>query len=170
MPQLLRTGPAVSIHLQEGLTVSLSGFTDPLRDGFRRPFLTGFVLHTVIIDTAHLQPVSLSSGIIINTADTGHSHRSRIAFGQIRLKGRSNFNSRAVKIEEVRERLGIKKTVIQPRNKEKVIEEKIMKKPSYIVDYENRFKSKLKGNLKNGYLEQKNQDKFILLNQRGFKS
>lgn len=99
-----------------------------------------------------------------------HAETATTATHQFRLKGRSNFNSRAVKIEEVRERLGIKKTVIQPRNKEKVIEEKIMKKPSYIVDYENRFKSKLKGNLKNGYLEQKNQDKFILLNQRGFKS
>ena len=99
-----------------------------------------------------------------------HAETATTATHQFRLKGRSNFNSRAVKIEEVRERLGIKKTVIQPRNKEKVIEEKIMKKPSYIGDYENRFKSKLKGNLKNGYLEQKNQDKFILLNQRGFKS
>ena len=45
-----------------------------------------------------------------------------------------------------------------------------MKKTSYIVDYKNRFKSKLKGNLKDGYLEQKNQDKFIFFNQRGFKS
>ncbi|WP_314420450.1 hypothetical protein [Pseudescherichia vulneris] len=85
-----------------------------------------------------------------------HAEKATTATHQFRLKGRSNFNSRAVKIEEVRERLGIKKAVIQPRNKEKVIEEKIIKKPSYIVDYENRFKSKLKGYLKNGYLEQKN--------------
>ncbi|WP_316436212.1 relaxase/mobilization nuclease domain-containing protein [Klebsiella pasteurii] len=99
-----------------------------------------------------------------------HAETATTATHQFRLKGRSNFNSRAVKIEEVRERLGIKKPVIQPRNKEKVIEEKIMKKTSYIVDYENRFKSKLKGNLKDGYLEQKNQDKFIVFNQRGFKS
>ncbi|MGM5851156.1 relaxase/mobilization nuclease domain-containing protein [Klebsiella pneumoniae] len=99
-----------------------------------------------------------------------HAETATTATHQFRLKGRSNFNSRAVKIEEVRERLGIKKTVIQPRNKEKVIEEKIMKKTSYIVDYKNRFKSKLKGNLKDGYLEQKNQDKFIFFNQRGFKS
>ncbi|SUX87192.1 Uncharacterised protein [Citrobacter koseri] len=99
-----------------------------------------------------------------------HAETATTATHQFRLKGRSNFNSRAVKIEEVRERLGIKKPVIQPRNKEKVIEEKIMKKTSYIVDYENRFKSKLKGNLKDGYLEQKNQDKFIFFNQRGFKS
>ncbi|HGF3756439.1 TPA: relaxase/mobilization nuclease domain-containing protein [Escherichia coli] len=99
-----------------------------------------------------------------------HAETATTATHQFRLKGRSNFNSRAVKIEEVRERLGIKKPVIQPRNKEKVIEEKIMKKTSYIVDYKNRFKSKLKGNLKYGYLEQKNQDKFIFFNQRGFKS
>ncbi|EJH3513818.1 relaxase/mobilization nuclease domain-containing protein, partial [Escherichia coli] len=97
-----------------------------------------------------------------------HAETATTATHQFRLKGRSNFNSRAVKIEEVRERLGIKKPVIQPRNKEKVIEEKIMKKTSYIVDYKNRFKSKLKGNLKDGYLEQKNQDKFIFFNQRGF--
>ncbi|WP_241183212.1 relaxase/mobilization nuclease domain-containing protein [Klebsiella michiganensis] len=99
-----------------------------------------------------------------------HAETATTATHQFRLKGRSNFNSRAVKIEEVRERLGIKKPVIQPRNKEKVIEEKIMKKTSYIVDYKNRFKSKLKGNLKDGYLEQKNQDKFIFFNPRGFKS
>ena len=32
---------------------------------------------------------------------------------------------------------------IQPKNEEKVINEEIKKKPAYIVDYENRFKSRL---------------------------
>ncbi|WP_254304434.1 hypothetical protein [Citrobacter freundii] len=38
-----------------------------------------------------------------------HAETATTATHQFRLKGRSNFNSRAVKIEEVRERLGIKK-------------------------------------------------------------
>ncbi|HHQ8350293.1 TPA: relaxase/mobilization nuclease domain-containing protein [Salmonella enterica subsp. diarizonae] len=82
-----------------------------------------------------------SGGSISRILD--HAETATTATHQFRLKGRSSFNSRAVKIEEVRERLGIKKPVIQPRNKEKVIEEKIMKKPAYIVDHENRFKSRL---------------------------
>lgn len=57
-----------------------------------------------------------------------HAETANAATNQFRLKGRSSFNSRAAKIEEVRERLGIKKSVIQPRNKEKVVEEEISKK------------------------------------------
>ncbi|EIO9288301.1 relaxase, partial [Escherichia coli] len=41
-----------------------------------------------------------------------------------------------------------KKPVIQPRNKEKIINDEIKKKPDYIVEYENRFKSKLKEAIK----------------------
>ncbi|WP_434637210.1 relaxase/mobilization nuclease domain-containing protein [Klebsiella sp. I138] len=77
-----------------------------------------------------------------------HAETAITATDKFRLKGRSSFNSRAAKIEEVRERLGIKKPVIQPRNKEKVIKEEIKKKPAYMAEYENRFKSKLKSNLK----------------------
>ncbi|EAY4784047.1 relaxase [Salmonella enterica] len=77
-----------------------------------------------------------------------HAETANAATHSFRLKGRSSFNSRATKIEEIRDRLGIKKPVIQPRNKEKVIEKEIKKKPFYMVEHENRFKYKLKSNLK----------------------
>lgn len=77
-----------------------------------------------------------------------HAETANAATHKFRLKGRSSFNSRAVKIEEVRERLGIKKPIIQPRNKEKVIEEEINKKSSCNVEYENIFKSKLRGGIR----------------------
>lgn len=44
--------------------------------------------------------------------------------------------------------LGIIKPLIQPRNKEKVIKEALKKKPDYLVEYENRFKKRLKENFK----------------------
>ncbi|KKO55966.1 relaxase/mobilization nuclease domain protein [Serratia ureilytica] len=73
-----------------------------------------------------------------------HAETANAATNQFSLKGRSSFNSRAAKIEEVRERLGIKKPVIQPRNKEKVVEEEISKKSSCNVEHENIFKSKFR--------------------------
>ncbi|WP_071883433.1 relaxase/mobilization nuclease domain-containing protein [Pluralibacter gergoviae] len=72
-----------------------------------------------------------------------HAQTANAATNNFRLKGRSSFNSRATKIEEIREKLGIKKTVIHPRNKEKIVKEEIKKKPYYIVEHENRFKSRL---------------------------
>lgn len=78
----------------------------------------------------------------------GHAETASAATNKFRLKGRSSFNSRAIKIEEIRDRLGIKKPVIQAKNKAKLIKEEIKKNPSYMVDYENRFKSKLKESLK----------------------
>ncbi|EAN3449289.1 relaxase [Salmonella enterica] len=72
-----------------------------------------------------------------------HAETANAATNNFRLKGRSSFNSRATKIEEIREKLGIKKTVIHPRNKEKIVKEEIKKKPYYIVEHENRFKSRL---------------------------
>ncbi|EBN0688284.1 relaxase/mobilization nuclease domain-containing protein [Salmonella enterica] len=87
-----------------------------------------------------------SSGSIGRILD--HAETANAATHSFRLKGRSSFNSRATKIEEIRDRLGIKKPVIQPRNKEKVIEKEIKKKPFYMVEHENRFKYKLKSNLK----------------------
>ncbi|HHX4813181.1 TPA: relaxase/mobilization nuclease domain-containing protein [Yersinia enterocolitica] len=78
----------------------------------------------------------------------GHAETASAATNKFRLKGRSSFNSRAIKIEEIRDRLGIKKPVIQAKNKAKPIKEEIKKNPSYMVDYENRFKSKLKESLK----------------------
>ncbi|EPE2555707.1 relaxase/mobilization nuclease domain-containing protein, partial [Escherichia coli] len=72
-----------------------------------------------------------------------HAETANAATNNFRLKGRGNINSRATKIEEIRDKLGIKKPVIQPKNKEKVIEKEIKKKPFYMVEHENRFKSKL---------------------------
>lgn len=72
-----------------------------------------------------------------------HAETANAATYSFRLKGRGNINSRATKIEEIRERLGIKKPVIQPENKEKIVKEEIKKKPFYMVEHENRFKSKL---------------------------
>ncbi|SWP94212.1 relaxase/mobilization nuclease domain-containing protein [Klebsiella pneumoniae] len=83
----------------------------------------------------------LSSGSIGRILD--HAETATTATYSFRLKGRSSFNSRATKIEEIRDGLGIKKPVIQPKNKEKVIEKEIKKKPFYMVEHENRFKSKL---------------------------
>ena len=77
-----------------------------------------------------------------------HAETATTATNNFRLKGRSSFNSRATKIEEIRDRLGIKKPVIQPKNKEKVIEKEIKKKPLGLSMNENRFKSKLKEVLK----------------------
>ncbi|AKG67854.1 relaxase [Serratia fonticola] len=82
-----------------------------------------------------------------------HSETATTATNQFRLKGRRSFNSRATKIEEIRERLNIKKTIAQVKIKEKLIKEDINKKPAYIVDYENRFKSKFNKKIKNNLAE-----------------
>lgn len=108
----------------------------------------------------------LSSGCIGRILD--HAETANAATNKFRLKSGSRFNSRATKIEEIRERLGIKKPVIQPKNKEKVIEKEIEKKPAYIVDYENRFKSKLKGNIKKVQTTPLQQEEEQHLKSRGF--
>ncbi|HAW7306797.1 TPA: relaxase/mobilization nuclease domain-containing protein, partial [Escherichia coli] len=77
-----------------------------------------------------------------------HAETANAATHSFRLKGRGSFNSRATKIEEIRDRLGIKKPVIQPKNKEKIVKEEIKKKPLGLSMNENRFKSKLKETLK----------------------
>ncbi|MET5185816.1 relaxase/mobilization nuclease domain-containing protein [Klebsiella pneumoniae] len=77
-----------------------------------------------------------------------HAETANAATNNFRLKGRGNINSRATKIEEIRERLGIKKPIIQPKNKEKIVKEEIKKKPLGLSMNENRFKSKLKETLK----------------------
>ena len=74
-----------------------------------------------------------------------HAETANAATHSFRLKGRRSFNSRATKIEEIRDRLGIKKTVIQPK---KIVKEEIKKKPLGLSMDENRFKSKLKEALK----------------------
>ncbi|HEI3636057.1 TPA: relaxase/mobilization nuclease domain-containing protein, partial [Escherichia coli] len=88
----------------------------------------------------------LSSGSIGRILD--HAETANAATNKFRLKSGSRVNSRATKLEEMRYRLGIKKTVIQSKNKEKTMKEEIKKKTSYSFYYENRFKSKLKENLK----------------------
>ncbi|HCI6405254.1 TPA: relaxase/mobilization nuclease domain-containing protein, partial [Klebsiella variicola subsp. variicola] len=101
-----------------------------------------------------------------------HAETASAATNQFRLKGRSSFNSRATKIEEIRERLGINKTVIQPKNKEKLVKEEIKKKPSYMIGYENRFKSKLKENFKKAQTQKQTttqQEDERNLNPHGFK-
>ncbi|WP_116329864.1 relaxase/mobilization nuclease domain-containing protein [Enterobacter hormaechei] len=88
----------------------------------------------------------LSSGSIGRILD--HAETANAATNKVRLKSGSRVNSRATKLEEMRYRLGIKKSVIQSKNKEKTMKEEIKKKTSYSFYYENRFKSKLKENLK----------------------
>ncbi|EFC4190773.1 relaxase/mobilization nuclease domain-containing protein [Escherichia coli] len=88
----------------------------------------------------------LSSGSIGRILD--HAETANAATNKLRLKSGSRVNSRATKLEEMRYRLGIKKSVIQSKNKEKTMKEEIKKKTSYSFYYENRFKSKLKENLK----------------------
>lgn len=89
---------------------------------------------------------TFSGGSISRILD--HAETANAATYSFRLKGRSSFNSRATKIEEIRERLGIKKPIIQPKNKEKIVKEEIKKKPLGLSMDENRFKSKLKEALK----------------------
>ncbi|HAU4283356.1 TPA: relaxase/mobilization nuclease domain-containing protein [Citrobacter freundii] len=79
------------------------------------------------------------SGSISRILD--HAETATTATNNFRLKGRSSFNSRATKIEEIRRRLGIEKPVIQPR---KIVKEEIKKKSLGLSIDENRFKSKLK--------------------------
>ncbi|MDH8538518.1 relaxase, partial [Klebsiella pneumoniae] len=63
-------------------------------------------------------------------------------------KSCGSFNSRAAKIEEMRERLGIKKPIIVPKSREKIIHDKINKNSYNIAvgkdDFRKRLKSKLK--------------------------
>lgn len=107
----------------------------------------------------HKEPIKTYNKNSINSwrdkSDSGsigrildHAETATTATNNFRLKGRSSFNSRATKIEEIRRRLGIEKPIIQPKNKEKVIKEEIKKKPLGLSMNENRFKSKLKEAIK----------------------
>lgn len=77
-----------------------------------------------------------------------HAETATTATDKFRLNKRGNINSRATKIEEMRKRLGISKPIIAPKNKEKIIQEEIKKNPAHLIESKNRFKSKLKSNLK----------------------
>ncbi|EDV4177699.1 relaxase/mobilization nuclease domain-containing protein [Salmonella enterica subsp. enterica serovar Ramatgan] len=92
-----------------------------------------------------------SSGSIGRILD--HAETANAATNKFRLKSGSRFNSRATKIEEIREMLGIKKAIVQPKYNEKVLKEEIKKRPVYIVGYDNRFKSKLNKKIKNDLSE-----------------
>ncbi|HDS2715358.1 TPA: relaxase/mobilization nuclease domain-containing protein, partial [Klebsiella pneumoniae subsp. pneumoniae] len=58
-----------------------------------------------------------------------HAETATTATNNFRLKSRGKINSRATKIEKIREKLNIKKSIIQPKNKEKKVKEEIKKKP-----------------------------------------
>ena len=73
-----------------------------------------------------------------------HAETATTATNNFRLKSRGKINSRATKIEKIREKLNIKKSIIQPKNKEKIVKEEIKKKPLGLSMDEYRFKSKLK--------------------------
>ena len=92
--------------------------------------------------------ISGSIGRILDHAETANA-----ATNKFRLKSGSRFNSRATKIEDIREMLGIKKAIVQPKYNEKVLKEEIKKRPVYIVGYDNRFKSKLNKKIKNDLSE-----------------
>lgn len=108
-----------------------------------------------------------SSGSICRILD--HAETANAATYSFRLKGRRSFNSRATKIEEIRERLGIKRSVIQLKNKEKIVKEEIKKKPSYLAENENRYKSKLKARVKIEMLKSIQQDDDQKLKDRTLK-
>ncbi len=108
-----------------------------------------------------------SSGSIGRILD--HAETANAATNKFRLKRGSRFNSRATKIEEIRERLGIKKPVIQPKNKEKIVKEEIKKKPSHLTENENRFKSEFKARVKIEMLKSTQQDDDQKLKHRTLK-
>ncbi|HCI6153696.1 TPA: relaxase/mobilization nuclease domain-containing protein, partial [Klebsiella variicola subsp. variicola] len=89
-----------------------------------------------------------SIGRILDYAETAIT-----ATDKFRLKSSGNINSRATKIEDMRRRLGINKSIIAPKNKEKIIHEEIKKKPNYFVGNGIVFKSKLKSRIRNETLK-----------------
>ncbi|EPF1955631.1 relaxase/mobilization nuclease domain-containing protein [Escherichia coli] len=98
-----------------------------------------------------------------------HAETATTATNKFRLKSGSRFNSRATKIDEIRERLNIKKTVIQPKNKEKTIHKEIKKKPAYLAENEVRFKSKLKSRMKIQILKLPRQEDEQIIDRQIFK-
>ncbi|EBU7767231.1 relaxase [Salmonella enterica subsp. enterica serovar Rovaniemi] len=108
-----------------------------------------------------------SSGSISRILD--HAETANAATNKFRLKSGSRFNSRATKIDEIRERLNIKKPVIQPKNKEKTIHEDIKKKPAYLAENEVRFKSKLKSRIKIEILKLPRQEDEQIIERQIFK-
>ncbi|HCF8068100.1 TPA: hypothetical protein NIU59_005021 [Klebsiella michiganensis] len=98
-----------------------------------------------------------------------HAETANAATNKFRLKSGSRFNSRATKIDEIRERLNIKKPVIQPKNKEKTVHEEIKKKPAYLAENEVRFKAKLKSRMKIEILKLPQQEDEQIIERQIFK-
>lgn len=98
-----------------------------------------------------------------------HAETANAATNKFRLKIRGKINSRATKIEEIRDRLGIKKSVIQTKNEEKTIYEEIKKNPAYLAENEIRFKSKLKSRINVEILKSSQQEDEQIIERKIFK-
>ena len=98
-----------------------------------------------------------------------HAETANAATNKFRLKIRGKINSRTTKIEEIRDRLGIKKSVIQTKNKEKTIYEEIKKNPAYLAENEIRFKSKLKSRMNVEILKSSQQEDEQIIERKIFK-
>lgn len=92
------------------------------------------------------------SGSISRILD--HAETANAATYSFRLKGRSSFNSRAAKIEEMRERLGVKKPIIVPKSRVKIIHDEIKKNSYNIVVGKDNFRKRLKSKLKKDTLKE----------------
>ncbi|EEJ6372148.1 relaxase/mobilization nuclease domain-containing protein [Salmonella enterica subsp. enterica serovar Denver] len=92
------------------------------------------------------------SGSISRILD--HAETATTATNQFRLKSGSSFNSRAAKIEEMRERLGVKKPIIVPKSREKIIHDEIKKNSYNIAVGKDNFRKRLKSKLKKDTLKE----------------
>ncbi|ECE8820373.1 relaxase/mobilization nuclease domain-containing protein [Escherichia coli] len=96
-----------------------------------------------------------------NKSDSGSISRildraetATTATNQFRLKSGSSFNSRAAKIEEMRERLGVKKPIIVPKSRVKIIHDEIKKNSYNIAVGKDNFRKRLKSKLKKDTLKE----------------
>lgn len=94
---------------------------------------------------------TFSGGSISRILD--HAETATTATNKFRLKSGSSFNSRAAKIEEMRERLGIQKPIIVPKSREKIIHDKIKKNSYNIAVGKDDFRKRLKSKLKKRYIK-----------------
>lgn len=94
-----------------------------------------------------------SSGSISRILD--HAETANAATNKFRLKSGSSVNSRATKIEELRELLGIKKSAIQLKNTKKITSEVIKKNKLRMIVDKTNIKSKLKERIKTERQKQK---------------
>ncbi len=92
------------------------------------------------------------SGSISRILD--HAETANAATYSFRLKGRSSFNSRAAKIEEMRERLGVNKPIIVPKSRVKIMHDEIKKNSYNIAVGKDNFRKRLKSKLKKDTLKE----------------